>query len=202
MLFVLLKYQSAVDKDKWKNSRFYHLISGSAGKVKCHLNQSIILHDVYCLPASVLIIQQSRCQAYTIISPTAWEEKQHNLLCCIVKLCPLLAPLILHVPCVDSWQFGCWKRQTAQVERGAWANSANTQGGRPSSYGGCLSMTAGINTPPTLKALQRRQGYSNSCDMQTAPCDYEMNEDYLRVWWKKGWKYPMVALSALPAEIL
>lgn len=149
-MFVRLKYQSAVDKDKWKNSRFYLLISGSAGEAKCRLSQSIILHDVYCLSAAALIIQQSRCRAYTIISTTAWGKKRHNVLFCVLKSCPLLAPLILHTPCEDGWQFGCWKRQTAQVERGAWTNSTNTQGGGPTSYGGCLSMTAGIKILPTL----------------------------------------------------
>lgn len=76
-------------------------------------------------------------------------------------------------------------RQLA-VENRAWANSANTQRGGLRPHGGCLSVTGGINTPPTLKALQKRHGYSNSCDMQPVPGDSGMNEVYLWFGGKNG----------------
>lgn len=74
---------------------------------------------------------------------------------------------------------GAGRDRQLAVESGAWAISANTQRGGPRPHGGCLSMTGGINTPPTLKALQKRRGYTNSCDMQLVPRDSGMNEVYL-----------------------
>lgn len=71
---------------------------------------------------------------------------------------------------------GTWLGRQHTVESRAWANSANTQRGGLRPHGGCLSVTGGINTTPTLKALQKRHGYSDSCDMQPAPCDSEMNK--------------------------
>lgn len=71
---------------------------------------------------------------------------------------------------------GTGRDRQRPVESRAWANSANTQRGGPRPHGGCLSVTGGINTTPTLKALQKRHGYSNSCDMQPVPCDSEMNK--------------------------
>lgn len=86
------------------------------------------------------------------------------------------------VKMVDS--LGAGRDGQLTVESGAWANSANTLRGVLKPNGGCLSVTVGINTPPTLKALQRRRRYSNSCDMQLALCDSGMNEVYLWFGWK------------------
>lgn len=80
--------------------------------------------------------------------------------------CPQLAVLPPLFPVKVSDSLGTRRDRQLTAESRAWANSANTQQGGPRPHGGCLSVTAGINTPPTLKALQKRHGYSNSCDMQ------------------------------------
>lgn len=125
------------------------------------------------------------------------------LLCNLVKMIfSLNSPPFHMFPVKIFDSLGTGRDRQLTVESRAWANSANTQQGGLRPHGGCLSVTGGINTPPTLKALQKRHGYSNSCDMQPVPRDSGMNSVYLWSRWKKGWKYLMLVLSALPAKLL
>lgn len=125
------------------------------------------------------------------------------LLCNLVKMSfSLNSPPFHMFPVKIFDSLGTRRDRQLTVESRAWANSANTQQGGLRPHGGCLSVTGGINTPPTLNALQKRHGCSNSCDMQPVPRDSGMNNVYLWPRWKKGWKYLMLVLSALPAKLL
>lgn len=57
-------------------------------------------------------------------------------------------------------------------------------------------MTGGINTPPTLKALQKRDASPISCDMYPAPRDSQMLVVYL--WLQERLIIPNVGTLSRP----
>lgn len=172
----------------------FTLISDSAEVVKCCLSQGIIIAKVDCLCFACVHAHHPAVKVSDL--PHNFPKSQGKklvggsyLLCNLVRI---MSPLSTNPPSFCMFpvkifdSLGIERDRQLTVESGAWANSANTQRGGPRPHGGCLSVTGGINTPPTLKALQKRHGYSNSYDMQPVPSDSGMNEVYLWFRWKKG----------------